>query len=144
MALLYSEQTETYHAGVARGTGPRITCSAVSRARRSARPVRDGSRAFLTPDRVDQFKLLILADAAALSNAQCDAIREYVKRGGSLLATYETSLYDECGQRRKDFGLADVFGVSFDGRIDGPMQNSYLTLETRSGDRQAPSDSRRP
>ena len=31
--------------------------------------------AFLTPDRLDAFKLLILADAAALSDAQCAAIR---------------------------------------------------------------------
>ena len=86
--------------------------------------------AFLTPDRLDQFRLLILADAAALSDAQCEAIRGYVRRGGSVLATFATSLYDEFGRRRDDFGLADVFGVSFDGRIQGPMQNSYLTLET--------------
>jgi hypothetical protein len=85
--------------------------------------------AFLTPDRLDPFKLLILADAAALSDAQCHAIRGYVERGGSLLATFATSLYDEAGQRRTDFGLADVFGVSFAGRIDGPMQNSYLSLD---------------
>ena len=76
------------------------------------------------------FKLLILADAAALSDAQCAAIRAYVERGGSVLATFASSLYDELGVRRADFGLADVFGVSFAGSIDGPMQNSYLNLET--------------
>jgi hypothetical protein len=85
--------------------------------------------AFLTPDRLDHFKLLILADAAALSDAQCAAIRAYVDRGGSVLATFATSLFDETGQRRPDFGLADLFGVSFTGRIDGPMQNSYLSLD---------------
>ena len=88
--------------------------------------------AFLTPDRLDRFKLLILADTAALSDAQCAAIRDYVKRGGSLLATFAASLFDELGQRRTDFGLADVFGVSFAGRIDGPMQNSYLSLDADS------------
>jgi hypothetical protein len=46
-----------------------------------------------------------------------------------VLATFASSLYDEQGRRREDFGLADLFGVSFGGRIDGPMQNSYLTLE---------------
>ncbi len=99
--------------------------------------------AFLTPDRLDRFKLLILADAAALSDAQCDAIRAFVRRGGSLLATFASSLYDELGVRRDDFGLADLFGVSFAGRIDGPMQNSYLNLECGSVDGAAASDSRR-
>lgn len=85
--------------------------------------------AFLTPDRLDRFKVLILANAAALSDAQCAAIRDYVRRGGSLVATFASSLFDESGGRRQDFGLADVFGVSFNGRVDGPMQNSYLSLD---------------
>lgn len=85
--------------------------------------------AFLTPDRLDRFKLLVLANAASLSDAQCAAIRGYVGRGGSLLATFASSLFDESGTRRPDFGLADLFGASFNGRVDGPMQNSYLSLD---------------
>ena len=61
---------------------------------------------------------------------QCRQIREFVARGGGIVATYETSLYDEWGERRPDFGLADLFGASFDGSLDERMQNSYLRLET--------------
>src|SRR5262249_26793928 len=43
---------------------------------------------------LDQFKLLILPDISALSDAQCDSIRQFVKRGGNVLATFETSLYN--------------------------------------------------
>ena len=76
------------------------------------------------------FKVLILPNIAALSDAQCRQIREFVARGGSIVATHETSLYDEWGVRRADFGLADLFGASFDGAIDARMKNSYLRLET--------------
>jgi hypothetical protein len=77
----------------------------------------------------DQFKLLILPNIAALSDRQCEQLRDYVKRGGGLVATHETSLYDEWGVRRSNFGLSDLFGVRFKGRVEGPMQNSYLKLE---------------
>ena len=45
------------------------------------------------------------------------------------MATYETSLYNEWGERRSDFGLADVFGVTFRNLVPGPMHNAYLRLE---------------
>jgi len=76
------------------------------------------------------FKVLILPNIAAMSDLQCRQIREFVERGGSLVATYETSLYDERGVRRPDFGLASLFGASYGGGIDARMMNSYLRLET--------------
>ena len=60
-----------------------------------------------------RFKTLILPNIAALSDEQCRQLRAFVERGGGLVATYETSLYDEWGAAREDFGLADLFGVSF-------------------------------
>ncbi|HLK65666.1 MAG TPA: beta-galactosidase trimerization domain-containing protein [Bryobacteraceae bacterium] len=78
---------------------------------------------------VDPFRVLIFPNIAALSEGQCRQIHEYVARGGSIVATHETSLYDEWGVRRGDFGLADLFGASYDGAIDARMQNSYLLLE---------------
>jgi hypothetical protein len=75
-------------------------------------------------------RTLVLPNIAALSDVQCGQLRAFVQRGGGLVATHETSLCDEWGVRRKDFGLADLFGVTFKGRVEGPMQNSYLRLET--------------
>ena len=133
VALLLSEQTTSVHSGVAQGDRAADHVLGMYHALVESRvPFEMVHEALLTPERLDRFKLLILADAAALSDAQCAAIRAYVGRGGSVLATFATSLYDERGRRREDFGLADVFGVSFDGRIEGPMQNSYLSLETDS------------
>ena len=83
----------------------------------------------LDPVHLAAFKTLILPNIAVLSNAQCDQLRAFVARGGSLIATHETSLYDEKGTRRKNFALADLFGVDWTGKSEGPMQNSYIQLE---------------
>ena len=130
VALLYSEQTAAEHPGVAQGDRDEDHVLGMYHALVESRiPFEMVHEALLTPERLDRFKLLILADAAALSDAQCRAIRDYSARGGSVLATFASSLYDETGKRRDDFGLADLFGVSFGGRVDGPMQNSYLSLD---------------
>lgn len=75
------------------------------------------------------FRTLILPNIAALSDDQCASLRKFVERGGGLVATYETSLYDEWGVRRKDFGLASLFGASYAGKVEENMRNSYLSLE---------------
>lgn len=64
---------------------------------------------------VDRFQLLILPNIAALSDAQCRQIEDYVARGGSVIATGETSLYTEWGERRGDFGLGRMFGCKYGG-----------------------------
>ena len=83
----------------------------------------------LDAEHVAPYKTLILPDITALSDAQCEQLRQFVAQGGGLIATSGTSLNDEWGVRRKDFGLADLFGVNFAGQIEGPMHNSYLRLE---------------
>ena len=74
-------------------------------------------------------RTLVLPDVVALSDAQCAQLRGFVERGGGLVATYETSLRDESGAPRKDFGLADLFGVRFGGKTELQMHNAYLRLE---------------
>jgi hypothetical protein len=139
VALLHSEQTDAFHPGVADGDRHGDHMLGMYQALVEARmPFDLVHEALLTPDRLDQYTVLVLADAAALSTAQCDAIRGYVARGGSIVATFASSLYDEVGVRRADFGLADILGVSFTGRVAGPMHNSYLNLEATVGGRRHP------
>jgi hypothetical protein len=75
------------------------------------------------------FKTLVLPDVVALSDAQCAQLRAFVERGGGLVATHETSLRDEWGAPRTDFGLAPLFGVRYAGRSESQMHNAYLRLE---------------
>lgn len=68
-------------------------------------------------------RALVCPRAGCLDDQQLQAIRDYVSAGGTLVATWETSLYDEEGVSRGDFGLADVFGVSHP--YDGVAVNTY-------------------
>jgi hypothetical protein len=80
----------------------------------------------LTKSELAKYRVLILANAAALSNEQAEAVRQYVREGGGLVATTETSLFDELGRPRPDFALADVFGVSYLGRPKAPDKRPEL------------------
>ena len=60
-------------------------------------------------------KVLILPDLAAMSDAQCESVRKFVTNGGALIATGLTSVYNEFGDARSDYGLAGVFGAHFVG-----------------------------
>lgn len=82
----------------------------------------------LTAEALDRFKLVILANVACLSDAQCRALAAYVERGGSVVAAHETSLRDENGRPRADFGLADVFGCHLTAPVRGPVKNTYIAL----------------
>ncbi|MCQ2378698.1 MAG: hypothetical protein MJ016_05745, partial [Victivallaceae bacterium] len=71
------------------------------------------------------FDTVIAGNAAYLSAEESEKMRDFVRRGGTLIATGETSLYDETGQGGADFALADVFGIRFTGRRTGAA--SYLS-----------------
>jgi len=62
-----------------------------------------------------KYKVVVLANNACLSAAQAEAVRRYVKEGGGLIASLETSLRDEHGRQREDFALSDLFHASFQG-----------------------------
>lgn len=58
-----------------------------------------------------QFRVLVLPNIGAMSDAQVASVRRFVERGGGLVATGHTSLCDEWGDPRVDFALSDVFGA---------------------------------
>jgi len=63
-----------------------------------------------------KYKVLILANQDALSDEQVNSIREFVRNGGGLVATEETSLRNDWRRERTRFGLADVFGMDRPGQ----------------------------
>jgi len=75
---------------------------------------------------------LILANVGGLSDVECAAIRRFVARGGSLIATGESTLYNEWGDARPDFALADLLRVHVQGKPvrgrRGGSIHTYLRL----------------
>ena len=134
IGMLYSQQTAAFYGGPqARSKVEDYTLGMYQALIDARLPFEMVHDRMLDTDHISRYKLLLLPNIAALSNAQCDQLRDYVRRGGSIVATYETSLYDEWGTRRQDFGLADLFGVSFRERLNGPIENSYIRVEKSPG-----------
>jgi hypothetical protein len=79
----------------------------------------------LDPERLAKYRALLLPNVAMLSDHQCDQLRAYTIAGGSLMASFETSLYDENLEPRVDFALADLFGVHKGGEPIGTNGNPY-------------------
>jgi hypothetical protein len=131
VGVVYSEQTDRYYGGKDWQKNSHDHSRGMYHALIEARvPFEMVNDRLLDPEHLKAFKLLVLPNIAALSEAQCAQLRKFVEDGGSLVATFETSLYDEEGRQRPEFGLADLFGVSFDQGVEGPLQNSYLRLRS--------------
>jgi hypothetical protein len=79
------------------------------------------------------FSVLVLPNVGALSDVQAASIRRFVERGGALIATGVSSLYNEWGETRPDFALADLFGAHATGPDSGrrsrtQSSHTYLRL----------------
>lgn len=61
----------------------------------------------------DKLSLIILPNLGVMTEKQTEAVRRYVKGGGGIVATGESSLYNEWGDRLSDYALADIFGTHF-------------------------------
>jgi hypothetical protein len=86
----------------------------------------------LSPEILDQCRVLILPNVVSMDEGHANLIRNWVKEGGKLIATFETSLYDEEGHRRNDFLLSDLFGCHFTGETANTDMDCYQKVVTRN------------
>ena len=85
----------------------------------------------LDPQRIP---VLVLSDCAFLTDAECLAIEEYVRSGGRLYASRNSSLYDPEQGELADFKLARVFGTHYLGKRTPPVTYIAPAEEGRLGD----------
>ncbi|HEY4323904.1 MAG TPA: alpha-amylase family protein [Mucilaginibacter sp.] len=75
-----------------------------------------------------KLSLLILPNLGAMTDNQVNSVRRFVNNGGGLIATDESSLYDEWGNARSDYALSDLFGAHITG--DHSREKSFNTAHT--------------
>lgn len=69
----------------------------------------------LNSEDLAKYKVLILPNTACLDDAQTSAVEQFVNQGGGLVASLDTSLFDEYGNPRENFSLSKVLGVDYRG-----------------------------
>ena len=114
-AIVYSEAVRTYYGRDIPDQGLRPHLEGIFDTLQRLRvPVEFISAAMdLDLSTLQMFKVVILPNVAILSPTQVQALNDYVQAGGSILATYETSLYDQYGNVQSNFDLASLFGLNY-------------------------------
>jgi len=75
-------------------------------------------------------KVVALCGASGVSDQNAQQLTDWVAAGGGLLATYDTGLYDDRGQSRKDGGaLKKVLGVEIKGMALGSQPECYYRIK---------------
>jgi len=80
--------------------------------------------------KLGRYKIAVLSDAYALKKEETDWIRDWVKRGGFLIATGGSSLHDQWDRPQPNYMLADVFGVDYvKTGLNGDPHDTYLFVD---------------
>ena len=126
VAMVYSQQTARFHGRDVERSCARLLSGAGGR----PHPVRYGAR----PSARRRTHVAIQnSDACRISRlcptANAGSLRRYVEAGAVSSPPTKRRSMTSGERRRKDFGLADLFGVSFDRQDRYSVHNSYLNIE---------------
>jgi hypothetical protein len=132
IGVVASEQTRTLYA---RGALPLYfshTLGAFKTFLEKHVPVRVLTEHDLESADLHGIRVLVLPNVAVLSSRSAEVVRRFVKAGGGLVATFESSLYDVDYKKRSDFLLGDLFRAQYSSTdvVTQRQENLSLTLDS--------------
>ena len=65
-------------------------------------------------DKIEQYRVLVLPNVSCLSAQAKQAIHSFIAKGGGVIGSYETGLYDEHGHRSEKEDFSSLFGVHYE------------------------------
>lgn len=134
IGVVASEQTKMYYGRLSPLTNYfSHTLGAFKALVESHRPVRVLTEYDLEEGNLGGVKVLVLPNVACMSDRAAEVVRRFVNDGGGLVATYETSLFDQAGKKRQDFALGDLFQASYLGTHPVLTRDEALRLYAASG-----------
>jgi hypothetical protein len=71
-----------------------------------------------------QYQVLVVPNAACLTDLAINNLLEFAKNGGVIVATYESGIYDEMGERRDTPAFDALFGGSYQSPLHD-LKSSY-------------------
>ncbi|HWT80516.1 MAG TPA: beta-galactosidase trimerization domain-containing protein, partial [Candidatus Methylomirabilis sp.] len=76
-------------------------------------------------------RVIALCGASGLADQDARLLTDWVKGGGNLLATYDSGLYDEMGELRRDGGaLREILGVEMAAEPPDGQTDTYYRIRT--------------
>jgi Hypothetical glycosyl hydrolase 6/Beta-galactosidase trimerisation domain len=86
----------------------------------------------LMAENLEKYRAVLLPNTALLGDRQCAQLKSFVDAGGSLMASFETSMYTDRNQARQNFGLAEIFGIKKNGEPVTSAGNGFVARIERN------------
>ena len=118
-AVLFSPSTFTWYGGGNPDLYIREFIGTVRQFLKLHIPFEIISERHLNSEHLKKYKLIAMPNTACLGDEESEAISNWVKAGGVLIASHDTSRRTKTGLPRADFSLGELFGLSYMGATDG-------------------------
>ncbi len=87
-----------------------------------------------------RYRVLILPKTVALADDRVEPIRQFVERGGLLIADSQCGLLNQHGRERRRALLDDLFGITRRDRRSGDARGRYTSLVSEPAQKHPPLD----